>query len=558
MSQDQDFFYDVDRDIIAPHRSPPLVAIKPSYEPEDSPAPQVPIDPSSDSSEGEDTGVAPSSKRRRKRKGRTKPSFADGVLIRAIDPNQGELATHAEKNPLASNSPSEAEEEDHEADLARVRMRRRSNEGIKRVRSKAIVKAALNALHGNRDEDDDWPMIDTPAPLPEDTPSPSTFNPTPKPNSQEQFEPHVGFDRGQRPKRPLNTKPPPLMSELRLDHTPIPERDEDDGDTIVNSPALARFAIAPQSVPQDFILPAMQLKSYARLSPTSPQHHKPTLPSIKTAIGDIHDATFTQFASMSPMSRPSPGYFPPPYASPAPYSAMSPPNIPLQYSSKATTRDSNTSTFSEYTSSATFSTPASSIVMTPSSSAYVLDHDRERPRQDSLPEPIEESSTETEADTPDESPAQPSLLKSVGPPQADPIDAMEESQPVPASAKPLDESQSDDGHPDSPEGSQAETVPAESSDESQDESGSPDPPDDPPDEPTATQPSAPRRFGRSPYRCPHAGCKAAPFQTQYLLNSHMNVHSNTRTHFCPVRGCPRGPGGKGFKRKNEMIRYARW
>ncbi|PIG88291.1 C2H2 finger domain transcription factor [Aspergillus arachidicola] len=57
------------------------------------------------------------------------------------------------------------------------------------------------------------------------------------------------------------------------------------------------------------------------------------------------------------------------------------------------------------------------------------------------------------------------------------------------------------------------------------------------------------------YKCRHPGCTAPPFQTQYLLNSHANVHSQDRPHFCPVEGCPRGIGGKGFKRKNEMIRH---
>lgn len=57
------------------------------------------------------------------------------------------------------------------------------------------------------------------------------------------------------------------------------------------------------------------------------------------------------------------------------------------------------------------------------------------------------------------------------------------------------------------------------------------------------------------YMCPWPGCTAPPFQTQYLLNSHTNVHSNQRPHFCPVKDCPRGPGGQGFKRKNEMVRY---
>ncbi|KAL4802700.1 hypothetical protein BDV18DRAFT_163662 [Aspergillus unguis] len=57
------------------------------------------------------------------------------------------------------------------------------------------------------------------------------------------------------------------------------------------------------------------------------------------------------------------------------------------------------------------------------------------------------------------------------------------------------------------------------------------------------------------FQCAHPGCTAPPFQTQYLLNSHANVHSQDRPHFCPVEGCSRGPGGKGFKRKNEMIRH---
>ncbi|KAI0202153.1 hypothetical protein F4808DRAFT_80529 [Astrocystis sublimbata] len=55
--------------------------------------------------------------------------------------------------------------------------------------------------------------------------------------------------------------------------------------------------------------------------------------------------------------------------------------------------------------------------------------------------------------------------------------------------------------------------------------------------------------------CTFQGCNAQPFQTQYLLNSHANVHSSARPHYCPVQGCPRSEGGKGFKRKNEMIRH---
>ncbi|KAF2192749.1 hypothetical protein K469DRAFT_554675 [Zopfia rhizophila CBS 207.26] len=61
--------------------------------------------------------------------------------------------------------------------------------------------------------------------------------------------------------------------------------------------------------------------------------------------------------------------------------------------------------------------------------------------------------------------------------------------------------------------------------------------------------------GTGGFKCEHPGCTASPFQTQYLLNSHANVHSQSRPHYCSVPGCPRAEGGKGFKRKNEMIRH---
>lgn len=57
------------------------------------------------------------------------------------------------------------------------------------------------------------------------------------------------------------------------------------------------------------------------------------------------------------------------------------------------------------------------------------------------------------------------------------------------------------------------------------------------------------------YVCTFAGCTAPAFQTRYLLNSHMNVHSSARPHYCPVKGCPRSVSGKGFKRRYEMIRH---
>ncbi|KAJ8129411.1 hypothetical protein O1611_g4221 [Lasiodiplodia mahajangana] len=81
-------------------------------------------------------------------------------------------------------------------------------------------------------------------------------------------------------------------------------------------------------------------------------------------------------------------------------------------------------------------------------------------------------------------------------------------------------------------------------------------------DPPPTSPSADSMFvnnGTSPrdgaFVCTFQGCTAQPFQTQYLLNTHANVHSSARPHYCPIRGCPRSEGGRGFKRKNEMIRH---
>ena len=59
------------------------------------------------------------------------------------------------------------------------------------------------------------------------------------------------------------------------------------------------------------------------------------------------------------------------------------------------------------------------------------------------------------------------------------------------------------------------------------------------------------------YRCTYPGCLAQPFATQYLLYSHANVHGSIRPHYCSIKGCPRSEGGKGFKRKSDMIKHGR-
>ena len=38
-------------------------------------------------------------------------------------------------------------------------------------------------------------------------------------------------------------------------------------------------------------------------------------------------------------------------------------------------------------------------------------------------------------------------------------------------------------------------------------------------------------------------------------SSHTKSHWSNRPYYCPVLGCARSEGGKGFKRKDEMIRH---
>ncbi|KAF2852197.1 hypothetical protein T440DRAFT_37141 [Plenodomus tracheiphilus IPT5] len=61
--------------------------------------------------------------------------------------------------------------------------------------------------------------------------------------------------------------------------------------------------------------------------------------------------------------------------------------------------------------------------------------------------------------------------------------------------------------------------------------------------------------GMRSFECDYPLCNAQPFATQYLLNKHTMVHSQTKSHYCPVKYCPRGEGGKGFRRKNELRRH---
>ncbi|EXJ61222.1 uncharacterized protein A1O5_12014 [Cladophialophora psammophila CBS 110553] len=414
MSQDQDPYFQFERDIIGPLRSPVLEPVNPEYGPRASPAPLVPVnDPSSsDSSDVEDPKAVRRQGNPRIRKSRANCTFADSVLILSLDPNQRILASQARKRPLDSRSQSAAEEEEegeeeeeegeegeqddehdgHSDDngiQAGHREIRRATRVIRNGPNRVSIKtkpAARTALHpdpdgrdDDDDDDDDFPMIDSPATVAEDDLVRSPPQPTHDMHKPEQAQAfHAPTKQAaDLSRKQFNTIPPPrtrpLFSNLRLNLAPAIRDGNQVDDSILKSPILGKYAISPRDGHPDFTLPAMQQRSPPRSSPAALLGYRMTLPPLKIAIGDLHDSSMGGFPCLSPgMARPSPNQFAS-YASPASYaaySAMSPPDPPLQSNWRTTTRDSNTSTFSDYTSSTSVSvsTPASSII-TPSPAA---------------------------------------------------------------------------------------------------------------------------------------------------------------------------------------------
>lgn len=517
--QDQDPYYNLERDILAPARTPPLQEVKPIYESVESPLPLVRLDPSSsDSTDVEGTDAPQPPRKPRKRKRRTQPTFADGVLIRAIDPSQVELASFAERVPLESASESEEEEDDYETESGSYQMKgvvkEVRNEAAKSpTRTKDIAEAALTAIP---DKEDDWPMIHTQKNHVSDETVARSIHGTAKhpPNGcssvQTRQSPRSTLPESSH--RQLNTLPPPRTRPLTVERLRLDlESAYEDDDSITKSPALGRFAITPRDVDPDIILPAMQQKSPSQSSPAASPDQRVSLPSLRTTIGHFESAS-AMLAGMSPgLGRPSPSQLPSIFQSPVSYQTahpgISPPGPPSQFHFRTMTRESNTSTSSEYTSStsATASTPVSIITQSPAASnpsslTTVVEIDTET-------EP-ERSATQTVTDP----------GRNLGLMQVPELDSESESEP-----------ELDEGDQESQQHPLRARVPSVGT-------------------------STSNRLAPGSYACTFEGCTAAPFQTQYLLNSHMNVHSNTRSHFCPVKGCPRGPGGQGFKRKNEMIR----
>ena len=86
MCNDQDQFFDLERDILAPNRTPLLKATKPNFDIVDSPPAVVSYDPSSYYTDTEEANSSGSMRGRRVRGSQTLALLADGVLIRHIEP----------------------------------------------------------------------------------------------------------------------------------------------------------------------------------------------------------------------------------------------------------------------------------------------------------------------------------------------------------------------------------------------------------------------------------------------------------------------------------------
>ncbi|KEF54979.1 uncharacterized protein A1O9_08631 [Exophiala aquamarina CBS 119918] len=474
VAQDQQVQYiDFETDIL--ERSPQLEAVKPDLGPTvDTPPPLVPYESSSDSSEPGEEEKSRSPRSRKRRKGRTRASQGDRVLISYLDHNRPDIALHAGKHPLDSQSESEGEtgpeEFDDPPDSTQNHMRikdRLIHNGppVVHMQSMVIVEDPSAANGSN-----DFPMVDPPhhtsAARQVQTPPASTTGLSEN-LARRQYEAPPGLKVDGSRKKEWDVRPPPPQLDMRKSTCDLTPGEED---SIVKSPALGRYTIQPQD-PDAIILPALHNKSPPQCSPAGSPETRQTLPSIRNlTIPPFNDSASMSFAGMSPMlNRPSPHMTETPISylnSPNP--GMSPPEHPSRYSWRSSTLDSSISTSSEYTSgpSVASSTPASSIILAQSPAASY----------------------------------------------SGPLSTLPEQEPS-------------------------------------------NPQEEPPPPPEAPSDSADSHLLAGPFRCTFQGCNAIPFQTQYLLSSHMNVHSNTRPHFCPVKGCSRGVGGQGFKRKNEMIRH---
>jgi len=504
MSDEQDQWADFDRDFLQPNRTPPLRAVELNFKSNETPPPLVDPDSTSDSTFSEREEAVPA-RRRKRRKGRDQPAESDAVLIRQLAPNRPDIADQAAKHVL--DSASEAEEEDQDSDERGEGDQMSDSDQEKYGASKTptvpkdIAVAALEAID---DHDPDVPVADSA---------------------------YETADRSQAPRATV------VLNGADEEGDDADDDDTDDAVTADDErprpsplhPApssadcfKAKWNLAPPPRPPRLHVDASRL----RPGPTGHEDDD----SIATSPALAKFAMTPQNADPE-MVLPAMQQKSPPRLSSttSPETKQTLPSLTTALSQISETNSvaafpnrspglnrPSPGQMSQFgPSPSTYSQPSPNLAMSPPSGIPSIpphpSHYRTNTR-DSISTPSDYASASATASTPassilTQSPASSYPPSTSAPSEHDKLKIQDESAVPPEPGAHM----SNGIHP--------------------------------------LPPSA-----NSTYKCTVPGCNASPFQTQYLLNSHMNVHSNQRPHFCPVEGCSRGPGGQGFKRKNEMIR----
>ncbi|KAI9876897.1 MAG: hypothetical protein M1830_005378 [Pleopsidium flavum] len=517
------------------NRSPLLQPTKVDYRPAISPPPCLPPEASAPSPEHVSNSLSKSSRRRSNRHRKTRSSQGDAVLIGYLGPNYPDIASEAGRRPLNSASQSEASDSDQE-------MEEREDVPAT-VTSVQAADAALRLLDGDEASAD--VHVRPTNGKGGKVQLPTSFN---RDDSQTARRHGQNGTNGNAINIPLSDDSAMIIDAkdsdaavhglLRLKESspksapPLSRmRSASNGlcsdSSLATSPNLRQFAIpASEGSPME-TLPAMQISPPHSNSAKTPNGER-NLPSLVSQFGPLVDAPVIDYDvrtngipnhSRQSFSSASGG----PGRSP-PMSSASVAGQDRRLQGQYITSQQRQAGHYQAQHPTTQTSPAS---------AYSETSPRETYRQGQDPAGM------SPPGKPGYHPYYPNRRASQndehGPPYGPP--ATGEVQYTPTSA---------DGNPSSESYTPSTDANLNEHRMSIDGGG-------PPSDLPASQQNGPLMSGG--FKCDYSGCPAPPFQTQYLLNSHANVHSQNRPHYCPMKGCPRGEGGKGFKRKNEMIRH---
>ena len=461
-----DTLFDPGNYLVAESGTPQLEATKPNFDVVETPPPLATTRESS---------LAPSSGEERRaiggrkgRRGKTKPSQSDAVVLSQLDPNRPDIAKHALKHALDSES--EAEEEDSTLRPNGHQMTATITfQHAVPADTMGVLRGKLERLHGHAEEIEEFLMEDEDVEELAQRGTQPPLQPTVNGIQDACFvRPGILGSPAEikATQKDYDTKPPPLQS-------PGPYRKVENESL---SPALARFMTHASEADPETTLTPIQRSPPRSHSSGSPEV-KQTLPSIQTALSV--DSALSPFSSArspnviraSPANMSHYGQTPSSLTYPSPFSVRSPPTTSEPSAWRSNTSGSN-STQSDY---GVTSASSMTSLSTPCSAPGPSPHH--------LCTPTTATSDQSRYGALEENGASPELHNHE-------FNGVNGNGP----------------------------------------------------------------YANGSFLCNVKDCTAASFQTQYLLNSHMNVHSDTRPHFCSVLECPRGPGGQGFKRKNEMIR----